>query len=571
MPPACDCPVCCEPYTTQQRKKVECGHCGNECCSSCLQQYLLTLPSDAQCMGCKRAIDGEFLSMHLPKTWLLTKYKAHREKVLLDREMALLPGSQDLLQNYRDSQRLQTQVADWEAEKRQLQRRMFDVTVEITRGRNALVAAQRTNYTQRPPAAAAAPAAERRQFIRACPVETCRGFLSSAWRCGTCETWVCKDCGEPKLEGQRDAEHVCNPDVAASHALLQRDSRPCPQCAAMIFKIEGCFGKDVPVLLWDGGLKMSQDVRAGDLLVGDDGTPRAVLHSFDGQARMYRVDQTRGMSYEVSDKHILLFKYSGEGVAAHGELWKVRWFERETAAFRSKVFEERDLADEFFDLLDLDPVIEMTVEDYANLPESYKKSLMAFKCGEVHWESRPVPMDAYLLGAWLGDGFSRGCGIAGADPEIIQALADWCDDRGAEVVHSAAHAFRVRRVGCGGPAIALGQGDPRLCTGCAQLEHPFALCEVPRAAAQQVAGRNGFLSALRECGVVGNKHVPIEYITNDRKTRLEVLAGIVDTDGWVGNCGKRITVISANEAVAKGVETIARSLGFNVGVTMRTL
>ena len=115
MAPA-ECPVCCNTYTGHQRRRVECGYCANECCSACLQQYLLTLPSDAQCMGCKRAIDGEFLSIHLPKTWLLTEYKAHREKVLLDREMALLPDSQDLLQNYRDSQRLQGRVAAWEGE-----------------------------------------------------------------------------------------------------------------------------------------------------------------------------------------------------------------------------------------------------------------------------------------------------------------------------------------------------------------------------------------------------------------------------------------------------------------------
>ncbi len=257
MPPAPACPVCCEPYTGHQRKRVECGHCATECCSACLQQYLLTLASDAQCMGCKRAMDGEFLSMHLPKTWLLTKYKAHRERVLLDREMALLPGSQDLLQNYRDSQRLQAEVAEWEVERRQLQQRLFDVNADIVRARNALVTMDRSNYTQRvvPEATGAAgggePARERRQFIRACPVDGCRGFLSSAWRCGTCETWVCKDCGEPKLEGQRDEDHVCNPDVAASHALLQRDSRPCPQCAAMIFKIEGC--DQASGLGWAGG------------------------------------------------------------------------------------------------------------------------------------------------------------------------------------------------------------------------------------------------------------------------------------------------------------------------------
>ena len=235
-----ECPVCCEGYTKQQRKKVECGYCGTACCSACLQKYLLTLQADAQCMGCRRAMDSEFLSMHLTKTWLLGTYKEHRERVLLEREKALLPASQDMLTNYRHALRARERIEQWEAERRQLQHRLFDLTRDIAHARDSVAYMERTNYTQRRQGGTRQGQQERRQFIRACPVDGCRGFLSTAWRCGTCETWVCKDCGEPKLEGQRDEDHVCDPNVAASHALLQRDSRPCPQCAAMIFKVEGC-------------------------------------------------------------------------------------------------------------------------------------------------------------------------------------------------------------------------------------------------------------------------------------------------------------------------------------------
>lgn len=237
-----ECPVCCDKYTHQQRKRVTCAYCDTECCSGCLQTYLLTLQSDAQCMGCRRHMNGEVLATYLPKTWLLSKYKEHREKVLLDREMALLPASQEMLVNYRTGQTLQDELAELDAQRRALQQQAMEVAREMARRRARVARLQDTNFTQDTAAAEAGESsrAARRQFVRACPVDTCRGFLSTAWRCGTCETWVCKDCGEPKLEGRDDAEHVCDPDTAASHALLQRDSRPCPQCAAMIFKIDGC-------------------------------------------------------------------------------------------------------------------------------------------------------------------------------------------------------------------------------------------------------------------------------------------------------------------------------------------
>ena len=79
-------------------------------------------------------------------------------------------------------------------------------------------------------------AANRRQFIRACPIETCRGFLSTQWKCGLCETHTCATCHVPKTE----ADHTCNPDDVATAELLAKDTRPCPKCGTGIFKIDGC-------------------------------------------------------------------------------------------------------------------------------------------------------------------------------------------------------------------------------------------------------------------------------------------------------------------------------------------
>ena len=79
----------------------------------------------------------------------------------------------------------------------------------------------------------------RREFIMKCSDETCRGFLSSAYKCGTCEKWTCSQC-LVLIGPDKDATHVCNPDTLATAKTIKAETRPCPKCGTRIFKIDGC-------------------------------------------------------------------------------------------------------------------------------------------------------------------------------------------------------------------------------------------------------------------------------------------------------------------------------------------
>lgn len=89
-----------------------------------------------------------------------------------------------------------------------------------------------------PQEAGAAPE-ERRAFIRACPVTDCKGFLSSAWKCGLCSTYVCPDCHDVKA-ARDDSAHKCDKEKVESVRAIAKEARPCPKCAAAISKIDGC-------------------------------------------------------------------------------------------------------------------------------------------------------------------------------------------------------------------------------------------------------------------------------------------------------------------------------------------
>lgn len=69
--------------------------------------------------------------------------------------------------------------------------------------------------------------------------------------------------------------------------------------------VHNCLGKDTPVLMFDGTVKMVQNIRTGDKLAGDDFKPRTVLGTTSGMDFLYRVKQKTAMDYVVNSVHPL--------------------------------------------------------------------------------------------------------------------------------------------------------------------------------------------------------------------------------------------------------------------------
>jgi hypothetical protein len=75
----------------------------------------------------------------------------------------------------------------------------------------------------------------RKKFIMACPGETCRGFLSSAYKCGLCNLYTCSECLVIKSD-----PHTCDENAVLTATAIKNDTKPCPQCGTRIYKIDGC-------------------------------------------------------------------------------------------------------------------------------------------------------------------------------------------------------------------------------------------------------------------------------------------------------------------------------------------
>ena len=92
------CPICCETYTIQLRKCVECLYCSHTCCRSCISQYILSSSIMPRCMSCQKNWNREFMYNTMTKTFVIETLKNHSEQLMLDREKALLPATQPIVE-----------------------------------------------------------------------------------------------------------------------------------------------------------------------------------------------------------------------------------------------------------------------------------------------------------------------------------------------------------------------------------------------------------------------------------------------------------------------------------------
>lgn len=171
------------------------------------------------------------------------------------------------------------------------------------------------------------------------------------------------------------------------------------------------------------------------------------------------------------------------------------------------------------------PRLVTTAEMRATLHRWGRRNHAVPVAGALDLPAVDLPLDPYLLGAWLGDG-STNTGLIGVheqDREILDRIA------------ASGHVLRTRRREDG---FLRARIDP----GVARWE-----------------GWDGFSGALGRLGVRGDKHIPDSYLRASFDQRLALLQGLMDTDGYASPSGCEFTVV--NERLFEGVRHLTATLG----------
>jgi len=241
-----------------------------------------------------------------------------------------------------------------------------------------------------------------------------------------------------------------------------------------------CHGINTKILMFDGSVKLVQDIVEGDLLMGDDSTPRSVLSLARGRDQMYEISSTKGTKYSVNSEHILCLKYTGQ-----------------------------------------DDITQIEVKDFLKLSKKVQRNLKGYKV-PIDFTPQKIDFDPYILGVWLGDGSKRDPVISSQDSQILSYLREFCKNNNACLTFQSGYDYRIS-------AISKNYD-------------------------------NIFLEFLKKYDLINNKHVPNIYKYNCRNVRLQVLAGLIDTDGYLVN--KVYEITQKSQQLANDIVFLARSLGF---------
>jgi hypothetical protein len=253
-----------------------------------------------------------------------------------------------------------------------------------------------------------------------------------------------------------------------------------------------CLGINTPILMYDGTIRLVQDIKIGDVLMGDDSTPRNVWSLARGRETMYKVVSKKEDGYIVNESHILSLKSSTNcSIAPKGS------------------------------------VVDIPVLDYLGLSKTYHGPggpLLGYRV-PILFPEQKIDFDPYLLGFWLGDGHSHGTIITTKESTVIKYIADCLKTKHTSLYFKYTgqkYDYRINSI---------------------ELHNNF------------------MMSFLRNNNLIKNKHIPHHYKCNSRRIQLELLAGLIDSDGsCYHNCYE---IVQKNETLLDDIVFLSKSLGFS--------
>ena len=278
-----------------------------------------------------------------------------------------------------------------------------------------------------------------------------------------------------------------------------------------------CFAKGTLVRMFNGTLKPIESIKVGDKVMNKDGNGyNSVIETHNGIDNLYTVHQARGIDYTVNSRHILSLK-------------QTRAKRHKVAIPGYKSAEKRRI-----EMLPFDKSVihDFDILYYKAQSKNFQKRYTGFKNTDIKLQEKELTIDPYYLGVWLGDGCSiRWYDITNTDKEIIDFFYSFAEQLGSE-------AYRVDKI-----------------------THRIKVTTKAYTKIRPSKGIENYCKAFKELGLIGNKHIPEEYIYNSKENRLKLLAGLIDTDGYKSG-RNTLCITQKKECIIQAIEELCHITGF---------
>ena len=289
---------------------------------------------------------------------------------------------------------------------------------------------------------------------------------------------------------------------ALNEHLRTKATNPCVVAAT------GCHQQGHPILMADGSVKKVELIVEGEYVMGNDSTPRKVIRLCRGSGNMYRITPRRGTPFVVNEDHVLSLvrtpRYRrGSGVGNGGAVDNV------------------------------------SVREYLTKSKTWKhirklyRTAVDFKC------EYSLEIDPRILGLLLGDGclLYNQASYCSSDEELLKEVYD----------------YAVQKHGLS-PRACNRNGSVSLMLSCGH----------------KGKNKNGLIKALRSLGLLGcdsyHKFIPKKYLTANYKDRMDLFAGLIDTDGYIGH---GIDYVTVSKQLSDDMSFLARSLGYSAHTSVK--
>ena len=311
-----------------------------------------------------------------------------------------------------------------------------------------------------------------------------------------------------------------------------------------IFEVKAtCFDPDTEVLMYNNEIKKIKDINVGDVVFGDNGYGRNVLDICSGFDQMYLVEQSKGINYIVNSEHILVLKAIGVTpnisirndrvyLNYYGKCNKYcndpkcskKGFKKKSIYCTSKeeahLFLDNLVKNENEYLVNNNDVFEIKIKDFLNICsldtknsrlKGYKENI--HKIQNLENDDFLPDLDPYFIGLWLGDGDAREPTIISSDIEIETYLYSLLNIYEnillKEIVFEEGHVSH---------------------TGIISKKQYKKYIFINK----DKKLLNPIRQGLKKLGILKQKHIPEILFQMNETNRYKLLAGLIDSDGFLG-------------------------------------